>query len=109
MPRKVKYSSTELMPLLGGYDDKGKKLLPVYKNDEFHNVVYNFYKKQESLPWTIEEIPLGSDVLDWKSKLNDSEINVISMILSLFTGSDTSAVQGQRCRSLRGNIRKQDT
>lgn len=94
MSRKVKYSSTELMPLLGGYDDKGKKILPVYKNDEFHNVVYKFYKKQESLPWTIEEIPLGSDVLDWKSKLNDSERNVISMILSLFTGSDTSAVQG---------------
>lgn len=94
MARKVKYSSTEMMPLLGGYDAKGKKILPVYKNDEFHNVVYKFYKKQESFPWTIEEIKLGGDILDWRSKLSPAEKNVISMILSLFTGSDASAVQG---------------
>ena len=94
MARKVKYNSVEEMPLLGGFDENGVKILPVYKNDKFHKVIYEIYKKQESVPWTVEEIKFTSDLTDWKKNLSEQEKNVISMILSLFTGSDAAAVLG---------------
>lgn len=49
---------------------------------------YEFYKKQQSVHWLIDEINMSSDINDWKTLLNDSEKHLISSILKGFTQSE---------------------
>lgn len=43
---------------------------------------------QNSVHWLPNEIPLGSDVNDWKMKLNESEKNIITHILKGFVATE---------------------
>ncbi len=49
---------------------------------------YEFWRKQQQVHWMPEEVPLGEDVKDWASKLNDQERNLLTQIFRFFTQSD---------------------
>ena len=49
--------------------------------------VWKMYKAAIAAFWTVEEIDLGKDVVDWE-KLNKDEKHFISMVLAFFAGSD---------------------
>ena len=50
--------------------------------------LWNMYKKAVASFWTVEEVPLGQDVIDWRDKLNDDERYFIKHILGFFASSD---------------------
>src|SRR5215218_377736 len=49
---------------------------------------YDFWKKQQQVHWMPEEIPLGEDLKDWATNLNDRERNLLTQIFRFFTQSD---------------------
>ena len=49
---------------------------------------YEFWKKQQQVHWMPEEVPLGEDLKDWATKLNDRERNLLTQIFRFFTQSD---------------------
>ncbi|WP_269715441.1 ribonucleotide-diphosphate reductase subunit beta [Caulobacter sp. NIBR2454] len=49
---------------------------------------YDFWKKQQQVHWMPEEVPLGEDLKDWATKLNDKERNLLTQIFRFFTQSD---------------------
>ena len=49
---------------------------------------YDFWKRQQQVHWMPEEVPLGEDLKDWASKLNDRERNLLTQIFRFFTQSD---------------------
>jgi ribonucleoside-diphosphate reductase beta chain len=49
---------------------------------------YEFWRKQQQVHWVPEEVPLGEDVKDWASKLNDQERNLLTQIFRFFTQAD---------------------
>ena len=49
---------------------------------------YEFWRRQQQVHWVPEEVPLGEDVKDWASKLNDAERNLLTQIFRFFTQSD---------------------
>jgi ribonucleoside-diphosphate reductase beta chain len=49
---------------------------------------YDFWRRQQQVHWLPEEVPLGEDVKDWASKLNDQERNLLTQIFRFFTQSD---------------------
>jgi len=57
--------------------------LPIYNHK-----YYEFYKKQLSTFWTVEEIDLSKDREQFLNKLSDSERNFIKNILAFFAASD---------------------
>lgn len=46
------------------------------------------WRRQQQLHWMPEEVPLGEDVRDWRSKLNDSERNLLTQVFRFFTQAD---------------------
>ena len=46
------------------------------------------YKKAVATFWVVEDVPLGNDLLDWDTKLNDNERHFIKNVLAFFAGSD---------------------
>ncbi len=53
-----------------------------------HPDLWDWYKKQQAMIWTAEEIDLSQDLNDWNNKLNDDERYFISHILAFFAASD---------------------
>ena len=49
---------------------------------------YEFWRRQQQVHWVPEEVPLGEDVKDWASKLNDPERNLLTQIFRFFTQAD---------------------
>ncbi|MEI6438635.1 MAG: ribonucleotide-diphosphate reductase subunit beta [Alphaproteobacteria bacterium] len=49
---------------------------------------YEYWKKQQQVHWMPEEVPLGEDLKDWATKLNDKERNLLTQIFRFFTQSD---------------------
>ncbi|HVZ98815.1 MAG TPA: ribonucleotide-diphosphate reductase subunit beta [Caulobacterales bacterium] len=49
---------------------------------------YEFWRRQQQVHWVPEEVPLGEDVKDWASKLNDNERNLLTQIFRFFTQAD---------------------
>ena len=49
---------------------------------------YEFWRRQQQVHWMPEEVPLGEDVKDWASKLNDQERNLLTQIFRFFTQAD---------------------
>ena len=49
---------------------------------------YDFWRRQQQVHWMPEEVPLGEDVKDWASKLNDQERNLLTQIFRFFTQAD---------------------
>lgn len=46
---------------------------------------YDFYRNQQLVHWTKDEINLGQDIQDWNMNLTPTEKNVIGGILKGFT------------------------
>ena len=53
-----------------------------------HHDIWEWYKKQEASFWTVEEIDLSQDIIDWTTKLNEDEQYFIKHILAFFAASD---------------------
>lgn len=53
-----------------------------------HDKLWDFYKRHEASFWTVEEIRLSDDLLDWSRKLNDNERYFIKNVLAFFASSD---------------------
>ena len=59
-----------------------------YKPFEYQTA-FEFYKQQHQAHWLADEVPLASDLNDWKLKLNESEKNLIGNILKSFAQTET--------------------
>ena len=59
-----------------------------YKPFEYQTA-FDFYKQQHQAHWLADEVPLASDLNDWKLNLNDSERNLIGNILKSFAQTET--------------------
>jgi ribonucleoside-diphosphate reductase beta chain len=64
------------------------QLRPHYKPFEYQQA-FDFYKDQHRVHWLADEIPLSSDINDWKTKLTESEKNLIGNILKSFAQTET--------------------
>lgn len=53
-----------------------------------HQDIWEWYKRQEASFWTVEEIDLHQDVVDWNNKLNEDEKYFVKHILAFFAASD---------------------
>ena len=58
-----------------------------YKPFEYQTA-FNFYKDQHRAHWLADEVPLASDLNDWKLKLTESEKNLIGNILKSFAQTE---------------------
>ena len=67
-------------PLLQSQENK-YTFFPVKYQD-----IYQLYKTSMKNFWTVEEVDLSKDRIDWKTKLNDSERYFIKHILAFFAG-----------------------
>jgi len=52
-----------------------------------HDAIWHMYKKAVASFWTVEEVDLGCDMVDWE-KLSDGERHFISHVLAFFAASD---------------------
>lgn len=59
-----------------------------YKPFEY-DTAFGYYKQQHQSHWLADEVPLASDLSDWKMNLNDSERNLIGNILKSFAQTET--------------------
>ena len=64
------------------------ELRPHYKPFEYQTA-FEFYKDQHRAHWLADEVPLSSDLNDWKLKLTESEKNLIGNILKSFAQTET--------------------
>jgi len=58
-----------------------------YKPFEYQDA-FNFYKDQHRAHWLADEVPLASDLNDWKLKLTEPEKNLIGNILKSFAQTE---------------------
>lgn len=58
-----------------------------YKPFEYQEA-FDFYKNQSRAHWLADEVPLSSDLNDWKLKLTEAEKNVIGNILKSFAQTE---------------------
>ena len=58
-----------------------------YKPFEYQQA-FDFYKDQHRVHWLADEVPLASDLNDWKLKLSESEKNLIGNILKSFAQTE---------------------
>lgn len=49
---------------------------------------YEAWEIQQNLHWLPKEVPLADDVKDWRTRLTDSERNLVTQIFRFFTQSD---------------------
>ena len=64
------------------------ELRPHYKPFEYQ-IAFDFYKDQHRAHWLADEVPLSSDLNDWKLKLTEPEKNLIGNILKSFAQTET--------------------
>jgi len=64
------------------------ELRPHYKPFEYQTA-FDFYKDQHRAHWLADEVPLSSDLNDWKLKLSESEKSLIGNILKSFAQTET--------------------
>jgi ribonucleoside-diphosphate reductase beta chain len=64
------------------------ELRPHYKPFEYQ-IAFEFYKDQHRAHWLADEVPLSSDLNDWKLKLSESEKSLIGNILKSFAQTET--------------------
>ncbi|KAI9000905.1 beta subunit of ribonucleotide reductase [Trametes punicea] len=53
-----------------------------------YNEIWQMYKNAQASFWTVEEVNLSHDLMDWNYKLNDKERHFISYVLAFFAASD---------------------
>ena len=61
---------------------------PHYKPFEYQ-IAFDFFKDQHRVHWLADEVPLSSDLNDWKLKLSEPEKNLIGNILKSFAQTET--------------------
>ena len=76
-------SAANLTPKLAGLRTPSRAYKPFR-----YPWAYDFWRRQQQVHWMPEEVPLGEDVKDWASKLNDQERNLLTQIFRFFTQSD---------------------
>ncbi|PIL33130.1 hypothetical protein GSI_04579 [Ganoderma sinense ZZ0214-1] len=54
---------------------------------EYHEI-WKMYKQAQACFWTVEEVDLAEDRVDWEEKLTDDERGFVSFILAFFAASD---------------------
>ena len=64
------------------------ELRPHYKPFEYQ-IAFEFYKDKHRAHWLADEVPLSSDLNDWKLKLTEPEKNLIGNILKSFAQTET--------------------
>lgn len=64
-------------------EDKRYCLFPIKEHD-----IWKYYKEQESVFWTAQEVDLSQDLHDWKNNLNENERYFIKHVLAFFSQSD---------------------
>ena len=64
-------------------NDKRFVLFPIK-----HDQIWKYYKQSVASFWTVEEVDLSPDMLDWEHKLNDNERHFIKHVLAFFAASD---------------------
>ena len=62
--------------------------------------IWDMYKRQVSLFWTVDEIDLSKDLKDWNTNLTDNERYYISHILAFFAASDGVVLENLAVRFL---------
>ena len=60
----------------------------VYKPFEYQEA-YDYWLKQQQAHWLHTEVPMMSDLNDWKQNLNETEKNIIGSILKGFAQTET--------------------
>lgn len=60
----------------------------IYKPFEYPEAK-NYWEKQHQAHWLPSEVPMMSDLADWKSNLNETEKNIIGSILKGFAQTET--------------------
>ena len=63
------------------------ELRPHYKPFEYQ-IAFEFFKDQHRGHWLADEVPLSSDLNDWRLNLNESEKNLIGNILKSFAQTE---------------------
>ncbi|MBK8191803.1 MAG: ribonucleotide-diphosphate reductase subunit beta [Lewinellaceae bacterium] len=53
-----------------------------------HATIWEWYKKSVASFWTVEEVDLTPDLIDWENKLSDDERHFIKHVLAFFAASD---------------------
>ena len=53
-----------------------------------HDTIWDWYKKSVASFWTVEEVDLSQDMVDWETKLTDNDRNFIKHVLAFFAASD---------------------
>jgi ribonucleoside-diphosphate reductase beta chain len=53
-----------------------------------HQNLWKFYKQHLATFWTVEEVKLTDDLVDWNNKLNADEKHFIKNVLAFFAASD---------------------
>jgi ribonucleoside-diphosphate reductase subunit M2 len=53
-----------------------------------YHEIWEFYKKAEASFWTVEEVDLSKDLVDWEETLTSDERHFISRVLAFFATSD---------------------
>ncbi|KAI9056581.1 beta subunit of ribonucleotide reductase [Trametes sanguinea] len=53
-----------------------------------YSEIWQMYKNAQASFWTVEEINLANDLMDWNYKLNPNERHFISYVLAFFAASD---------------------
>lgn len=74
---------SKLEPILS--DTSGKRFTPfpiVYDD------MWQLYKQAVASFWTVEEVPLSADVVDFREKLTDDERYFVKHVLAFFAGAD---------------------
>jgi ribonucleotide reductase beta subunit family protein with ferritin-like domain len=70
-------------PILADIGSRKYSAFPIQYKD-----LWEMYKKAVATFWTVEEVHLNQDVVDWREKLNDDERHFVKHILGFFAGSD---------------------
>ena len=65
-----------------------KKERIVYKPFEYPEAS-EYWLKQQQAHWLHTEVPMMSDITDWKQNLNETEKNIIGSILKGFAQTET--------------------
>ena len=95
-----------ILPFISKELDKDEYLLQPVKNRHVlfpitHNDVFELYKKAVSTFWTVEEVDLTKDIVDWENKLNDNERHFIKNVIGFFASSDGIVMENLAVRFLK--------
>lgn len=71
----------------------GKGVIDLLQPSDSYDVerygwAYDCWKRQQQIHWMAEEVPMGEDIINWKTDLKEKEVNLLSHIFRLFTQSD---------------------